>query len=121
VVLCGYLYWVSSLLRRIANNLGDVNDMVTGVIGHADTIVPDLQHANRILGSISGALPLLYGLAEKIVTKKRGRHAVSARRSTRVGAGQAGMATVSNLVSIAIVAVSLVTLVILLQRTTDTA
>jgi methyl-accepting chemotaxis protein len=119
-VLCGYLYWVSSLLRRIADNLGDVNDMVTDVIGHATTIVPDLQHANRTLGSISGALPLLYGLAEKIVTKKGGR-AVSARRSTRVGAGQAGIAAVSNIVTIAIVAVALVTLVMLLQRTTNTA
>jgi methyl-accepting chemotaxis protein len=119
-VLCGYLYWVSSLLRRIADNLGDVNDMAVDVIGHATTIAPDLQHANRTLGSISGALPLLYGLAEKTVTKKGGR-AVSARRSTRVGAGQAGIAAVSNLVTIAIVAVSLVTLVTLLQRTTETA
>jgi methyl-accepting chemotaxis protein len=119
-VLCGYLYWVSSLLRRIADNLGDVNDMAVDVIGHATTIEPDLQHANRILTSISGALPLLYGLAEKTVTKKGGR-AVSARRSTRVGAGQAGNAAVGNLVTIAIVAVSLVTLVILLQRTTETA
>ena len=119
-VLCGYLYWVSSLLRRIADNLGDVNDMVVDVIGHATTIAPDLQHANRTLGSISGALPLLYGLAEKTVTKKGGR-AMSARRSTRVGAGQAGNAVVSNLVTIAIVAVSLVTLVTLLQRTTETA
>ena len=119
-VLCGYLYWVSSLLRRIANNLGDVNDMAVDVIGHATTIAPDLQHANRTLGSISGALPLLYGLAEKIVTKK-GRRPLSARRSTRVGAGQAGIAAVSNLVTIAIVAVSLVTLVTLLQRTTNTA
>jgi len=120
VVLCGYLYWVSSLLRRIADNLGDVNDMAVDVIGHATTIAPDLQHANRTLGSISGALPLLYGLAEKTVTKKGGR-ALSARRSTRVGAGQAGIAAVSNLVTIAIVAVSLVTLVTLLQRTTNTA
>ena len=120
VVLCGYLYWVSSLLRRIADNLGDVNDMAADVVGHATTIAPDLQHANRTLGSISGALPLLYGLAEKIVTKKGGR-AVSARRSTRVGAGQAGNAAVSNVVTIAIVAVSLVTLVTLLQRTTETA
>lgn len=119
-VLCGYLYWVSSLLRRIADNLGDVNDMAVEVIGHATTIAPDLQHANRTLGSISGALPLLYGLAEKIVTKKGGR-TVSARRSTRVGAGQAGNALVSNMVTIAIVAVSLVTLVTLLQRTTETA
>jgi methyl-accepting chemotaxis protein len=120
VVLCGYLYWVSSLLRRIADNLGDVNDMAVDVIGHATTIAPDLQHANRTLGSISGALPLLYGLAEKIVAKKGGR-ALSARRSTRVGAGQAGIAAVSNVVTIAVVAVALVTLVMLLQRTTATA
>src|SRR5437660_4696204 len=82
VVLCGYLYLVSSHLRRISDNLGDVNDMVGDVIGHATTIVPDLQHANRTLGSISGALPLLYGLAEKTVAKKQkqGGQAVSARR-----------------------------------------
>jgi uncharacterized protein YoxC len=120
VVLCGYLYWVSSLLRRISDNLGDVDDMVGDVIGHATTIVPDLQHANRTLGSISGALPLLYGLAEKTVAKKEGRRALSARRS-KVGAGQAGAAVVANLVTVAIVAVAFSTVVILLQRTTSTA
>ena len=119
-VLCGYLYWVSSLLRRIADNLGDVNDMAVDVIGHATTIAPDLQHANRTLGSISGALPLLYGLAEKIVTKK-GRHGVSARRSNRVGAGQVGAAVVANLVTVAIVIVAFGSVVVLLQRTTSTA
>jgi methyl-accepting chemotaxis protein len=123
VVLCGYLYWVSSLLRRISDNLGDVNDMVGDVIGHATTIVPDLQHANRTLGSISGALPLLYGLAEKTVTKKKrqGGQPVSARRSNRVGAGQAGAAVVANLMTVAIVLVAFSTVVILLQRTTSTA
>jgi methyl-accepting chemotaxis protein len=121
LVLCGYLYWVSSLLRRISDNLGDVDDMVGDVIGHATTIVPDLQHANRTLGSISGALPLLYGLAEKIIAKKEGGRAVSARRSSRVGAGQAGAAAVANLVTVAIVAVAFSTVVILLQRTTSTA
>ena len=121
VVLCGYLYWVSSLLRRISDNLGDVDDMVVDVIGHATTIVPDLQHANRTLGSISGALPLLYGLAEKIVAKKEGRRAVSARRSSRVGAGQVGAAVVANLMTVAIVAVAFGTVVVLLQRTTSTA
>jgi hypothetical protein len=120
VVLCGYLYWVSSLLRRISDNLGDVNDMVGDVIGHATTIVPDLQHANRTLGSISGALPLLYGLAEKIVVKK-GRHPVSARRSSRVGAGQAGSAVIANLMTVAVVVVAFSTVVVLLQRTTSTA
>jgi methyl-accepting chemotaxis protein len=121
VVLCGYLYWVSSLLRRISDNLGDVDDMVGDVIGHATTIVPDLQHANRTLGSISGALPLLYGLAEKTVAKKKGGDAVSARRSNRVGAGQVGAAVVANLVTVAIVIVAFGTVVVLLQRTTSTA
>lgn len=121
VVLCGYLYLVSSHLRRISDNLGEVDDMVADVIGHATTIVPDLQHANRTLSSISGALPLLYGLAEKIVAKKERRRAVSARRSDRVGAGQAGAAAVANLVTVAIVAVAFSTVVILLQRTTSTA
>ncbi|HZQ76612.1 MAG TPA: hypothetical protein VFE55_04725 [Acidimicrobiia bacterium] len=120
-VLCGYLYWISSLLRRISDNLGDVDALAGDVIGHATTIVPDLQHANRTLGSISGALPLLYGLGEKTIAKKQRGHALSARRSTRVGAGQAGMATVANLVTVAIVAVAFSTVVILLQRTTSTA
>ena len=121
VVLCGYLYWVSSLLRRISDNLGDVDDMVGDVIGHATTIVPDLQHANRTLGSISGALPLLYGLAEKTVAKKEGRRSMSARRSNRVGAGQVGAAAVANLMTVAIVVVAFGTVVVLLQRTTSTA
>lgn len=69
IVLAVYLFWVSSLLQRIADNLGEVSAMVPEVIGHAETIVPDLQHANRTLGTISGALPLLYGLAEKILAK----------------------------------------------------
>ena len=121
VVLCGYLYLISSHLRRISDNLGDVNDMVSDVIGHATTIVPDLQHANRTLGSISTALPLLHGLAEKIVRKKEGGRSVSARRSDRVGAGQAGSAVLANLVTVVVVLVAFSTVVVLLQRTTSTA
>jgi methyl-accepting chemotaxis protein len=55
------------------------------------------------------------------VAKKEGTGALSARRSTRVGAGQAGAAVVANLVTVAIVAVAFSTVVILLQRTTSTA
>lgn len=80
-----YLFWVSSLLRRISDGLGEVNEMVTDVIGHANTIVPDLHHANRTLGSISGALPLLYGFAEKIVAKRTAR---PARLTGRAGASR---------------------------------
>lgn len=82
--LAFYLVWVSRLLTSIADGLGEVNGLVRDVIGHANTIVPDLQHTNRTLGSISGALPLLYGLAEKITAKKAPRPAV--------GAGRAGVA-----------------------------
>src|SRR3989442_9454273 len=84
-VLAFYLFWVSNLDRSIADGLGEVNDMVGDVIGHASTIVPDLQHANRTLGTISGALPLLYGLAEKIVAKKA---ASPAGAPGRVGVGR---------------------------------
>jgi hypothetical protein len=70
--LAFYLAWVSKLLSGIADGLGEVDGMVHDVIGHAETIVPDLQHANRTLGSISGALPLLYGLAEKIHAQQVG-------------------------------------------------
>jgi hypothetical protein len=80
-VLAFYLVWVSNLLRRIADGLGEVNEMVGDVIGHASTIVPDLQHANRTLGSISGALPLLYGMAEKIAAKKAARPAAARARA----------------------------------------
>ena len=83
--LAFYLAWVSKLLTSIADGLGEVDDMVHDVIGHASTIVPDLQHANRTLGTISGALPLLYGLAEKTVAKKAAR---SAGAPGRVGVGR---------------------------------
>ena len=75
--LAFYLHWVSKLLTSIADGLGEVDGMVHDVIGHAETIVPDLQHANHTLGSISGALPLLYGLADKIHAHQVG----AARRS----------------------------------------
>ena len=82
--LAFYLAWVSKLLNRIADGLGEVDGMVHDVIGHAETIVPDLQHANRTLGSISGALPLLYGLAEKIHAHQVGE-AKRAARAQAVG------------------------------------
>ena len=81
-----YLAWVSKLLNRIADGLGEVDGMVHDVIGHAETIVPDLQHANRTLGSISGALPLLYGLAEKIHAKQKAAPPASAGRRAGTGA-----------------------------------
>jgi hypothetical protein len=82
-VLCAYLWWVSSLLMSIADGLDDINGMVNDVIGHANTIVPDLQHTNRTLETISSALPLLYGLAEKIMAKQGTSVAAVGRRAAR--------------------------------------
>lgn len=65
VVLAIYLIWVASLLSRIASNLGEVSQSVQEIVGHADVIVPGLQHINKTLGIIDGALPLLYNLAER--------------------------------------------------------
>lgn len=83
--LAFYLTWVSKLLTGIAEGLGEVNVMVGDVTGHASTIVPDLQHTNRTLSTISSALPLLYGLAEKINAKKSGRPAGMAGRRGAAG------------------------------------
>lgn len=66
--LAFYLTWVSTLLARIATNLEDCNETVEKIIKDADQIVPGVEHINRSGGVVAGALPLLYGFAEKIVT-----------------------------------------------------
>jgi hypothetical protein len=62
-----YLFWVGSLLIRIAGNLEDSADLVHKIDGHAKVIRPGVAHINRIGGAVAGALPLLYGMAEQIV------------------------------------------------------
>lgn len=68
-VLAGYLYWVGSLLGRIAANLEDCAEKVREINAHAEAIVPGVEHINRTGGVVAGALPLLYGMAEQIVTE----------------------------------------------------
>jgi hypothetical protein len=65
--LAFYLYWVGSLLTRIAGNLEDCGDLVRTIVGHAKLIGPGVGHINRTGGVVAGALPLLYGMAEEIV------------------------------------------------------
>ena len=65
-VLLIYLNWVAGLLEKIDNGLATTVDLVVQIVGHAEPIVPGLQQINRTLGIISGALPLLYRLAERI-------------------------------------------------------
>ncbi|MGH2733006.1 MAG: hypothetical protein ACRDJG_08740 [Actinomycetota bacterium] len=75
-----YLFWVSTLLRRICANLGITRDTVRTIANeHTGPIVPGLQQINRTLGIIAGALPLLYGLAERITGKAAGRPGTMSR------------------------------------------
>ena len=65
--LAFYLYWVGSLLTRIATNLEECGDLVRTIVGHAKVIGPGVGHINQTGGVVAGALPLLYGMAEEIV------------------------------------------------------
>ena len=65
--LAFYLYWVGTLLTRIAANLEECGDLVRTIVGHAKLIGPGVGHINQTGGVVAGALPLLYGMAEEIV------------------------------------------------------
>ena len=65
--LAFYLYWVGTLLTRIAGNLEECGDLVRAIVGHARQIGPGVEHINQTGGVVAGALPLLYGMAEGIV------------------------------------------------------
>ena len=62
-----YLFWVGTLLNRIATNLEDSADLVRDIDDNAKVIRPGVAHINRVGGVVAGALPLLYGMAEQIV------------------------------------------------------
>jgi hypothetical protein len=66
--LAFYLYWVGTLLTRIAGNLAECAEIVQTIVGHAKLIGPGVGHINETGGVVAGALPLLYGMAEEIVT-----------------------------------------------------
>ena len=65
--LAFYLFWVGSLLTRIAGNLEECAETVRTIVGHAKLIGPAVGHINETGGVVAGALPLLYGMAEGIV------------------------------------------------------
>jgi hypothetical protein len=66
--LAFYLYWAGTLLTRIAGNLEECAELVRTIVGHAKVIEPAVGHINETGGVVAGALPLLYGMAEEIVT-----------------------------------------------------
>ena len=66
--LAFYLFWTGTLLTRIAGNLEECAETVRTIVGHAKLIGPAVEHINQTGGVVAGALPLLYGMAEEIVT-----------------------------------------------------
>ena len=62
-----YLWIVGGQLTRIATNLEECNDLVLKIGGNAASIEGNREHVTRTGGVVAGALPLLYGMAEKIV------------------------------------------------------
>ena len=66
--LAFYLFWTGTLLTRIAGNLEECAGTVRTIVGHAKLIGPGVEHINQTGGVVAGALPLLYGMAEEIVT-----------------------------------------------------
>ena len=88
VVLLIYLNWVAGLLQHIDQGLGTTVDLVVQIVGHAEPIIPGLQQINRTLGIISGALPLLYRLTERIDAVASGRVAAGSNTAgTSSGTG----------------------------------
>ncbi len=66
--LAFYLFVVGSQLTRIATNLEECSDIVHTIVSDAAAIDPGVDHINRTGAVVAGALPLLYGMAEGIVT-----------------------------------------------------
>jgi hypothetical protein len=66
--LAFYLYVVGGQLTAIAGDLEECRDLVRKIRANAEPIMPGLEHINRTGGVVAGALPLLYGMAEGIVS-----------------------------------------------------
>lgn len=77
--LAFYLFWVGTLLTRIAANLEECAKLVAAIAGHAELIGPGVEHINQTGGVVAGALPLLYGMAEGIVAGVTPREAPPAQ------------------------------------------
>ncbi|MEX2324158.1 MAG: hypothetical protein WD576_00270 [Nitriliruptoraceae bacterium] len=65
--LAFYLAVLGSQLARVADKLEECADLVWEIKHNADVIEPGLERISRTGGTIAGALPLLYSMAEGIV------------------------------------------------------
>ncbi|NNC81394.1 MAG: hypothetical protein HKN94_14720 [Acidimicrobiales bacterium] len=66
--LAFFLFVLGTQLSRIATLLEECAVLVWKIKGDAEAIEPGLEHINHTGGVVAGALPLLYGFAEDIVT-----------------------------------------------------
>jgi hypothetical protein len=66
--LAFYLFVVGGQLTRVATNLEECADIVWEIKRNAEPIREGVANINRVGGVVAGALPLLYGMAEGIVT-----------------------------------------------------
>jgi len=66
--LAVYLYVVGSQLTRVAEKLEGCAGVVWDIKANAEPIDGGVERINKTGGRIAGALPLLYGMAEGIVT-----------------------------------------------------
>jgi hypothetical protein len=82
--LAFFLFWIGTLLTRIATNLEKSARLVRKIRGDAADIVPGVTHVNRTGKVVASALPLLYGFAERIVARTV---AVPAREPARPVSG----------------------------------
>jgi len=69
--LAFFLFWIGTLLTRIAKNLEECAELVKKIRGQAADIVPGVEHINRTGKVVASALPLLYGFAERIVARSK--------------------------------------------------
>jgi hypothetical protein len=65
--LAFFLFWIGSLLTRIATNLEACSERVKVILGHGADIVPGVEHINQTGKVVASALPVLYRFAERIV------------------------------------------------------
>jgi hypothetical protein len=63
-----YLWIVGTQLARVAGKLEECNEVVWQIKANAEPIRPGVEHINRTGRVVAGALPLLYGMGEGIVT-----------------------------------------------------
>lgn len=68
-VLSLFLILIIGRLNNINQNLATCSRHVADIRGHAEIILPGVGQINRTLGVVSGALPLLYGLTERLTVK----------------------------------------------------